>query len=142
MHGAGRGFQGVRDRINGAGRLLVTPRSPPVGIEVGQTVVAIRSIASVLTLVMVERARSASGEERTVGASWAHGGGGALAMLWRRRGEHHVERHEAKLGMWSMVAGLHCRRRKWPKNGVRLATEKLQLRRGEREGRAKIFGDG
>lgn len=65
----------------------------------------------VLTSVVEERARMAGGEDDDVDAAWAHGGDGAPATLWRRRGKHGVERREAKLAVWSMVPGLHRRER-------------------------------
>ena len=65
----------------------------------------------VLTSIVVGRARMAGDEDDDVGAAWAHGGDGAPAMLRRRRGEHGVERREAKLAVWSMVPGLHRRER-------------------------------
>ena len=82
---------------------------------------------TMLTSVVVECARLVGGEERTDGASRAHGGGGAPAMLRRRRGEHRVGDDVAKPNPGSAVAkwlGRHRRRRT---KKLRLPTEKLQI---------------
>ena len=96
----------------------------------------------VLTSVVERRVRMAGGEERTDGASRAHGGGGAPAMLRRRRGEHGVERREAKLVVWLMVPGLHCSKRNGPMNSVRSTGFNSEIRPnyGERGGETLEVG--